>query len=500
MGVQSAPPAGPQLLTTATMGEDGIVPNLSEAGSTIAHELMEEDLQRELARNEMATRMAMEREVEAKQVKKRAEESQKQMQSMLGKYEDMKSKLAFTKDHLEETQVKITNQSKLTDKILAMKERVEAYAKKKEAVAALTEHVNIRQFLQQNQLEIVKESITEELVEGNTENTIRLQGVKVGLKEHTDRMESIKANIAKNEQTMEKREQLKVMLERQCDLEEKRTSEQNKIAQAREKLLELKMKELELQKARVERIRREQEDKKRATNDFLVQIETELVDMAEKAKAPLVAERDRMMGAIPKEGKNKGKGKKSNSNTPKVMSPAPKTPKVLSPEPEQEKGQVDAAMSKSERKEAILRRMDELDTEPAVKEEKMSEEEVRAMVEKGCKAVSGDMADMAMSEQYLRTKQAILMAKKKEEEMKVATNIATIREQEVQKMKDKVKAMQDLLTSRRNKLKLTEDILVEKSEEKKHIDKDMEKMKRRENYVEKELIDRVIFEKPAQKK
>merc|ERR1712127_450517 len=476
MGVQSAPPAGPQLLTTATMGEDGIVPNLSEAGSTIAHELMEEDLQRELAGNEMATRMAMEREVEAKQAKKRAEESQKQMQSMLGKYEDMKSKLAFTKDHLEETQVKITNQSKLTDKILAMKERVEAYAKKKEAVAALTEHVNIRQFLQQNQLEIVKESITEELVEGNTENTIRLQGVKVGLK---------------------------VMLERQCELEEKRTSEQNKIAQAREKLLELKMKELELQKARVERIRREQEDKKRATNDFLVQIETELVDMAEKAKAPLVAERDRMMGAIPKEGKNKGKGKKSNSNTPKVMSPAPKPPKVLSPEPEQEKGQVDAAMSKSERKDAILRRMDELDTEPAVKEDKMSEEEVRAMVEKvenRCKAVSGDMADMAMSEQYLRTKQAILMAKKKEEEMKVATNIATIREQEVQKMKDKVKAMQDLLTSRRNKLKLTEDILVEKSEEKKHIDKDMEKMKRRENYVEKELIDRVIFEKPAQKK
>ena len=32
------------------------------------------------------------------------------------------------------------------------------------------------------------------------------------------------------------------------------------------------------------------------------------------------------------------------------------------------------------------------------------------------------------------------------------------------------------------------------------MDKDMEKMKRRENYVEKELIDRVIFEKEPSKK
>merc|ERR1711862_135480 len=99
-------------------------------------------------------------------------------------------------------------------------------------------------------------------------------------------------------------------------------------------------------------------------------------------------------------------------------------------------------------------------------------------------------ADMAMTEQYLRTKQALLMAK-----MKEAANIAAIREQEVQKMRDKVKCMQDLLASRKAKLKITEEILVEKGDQKKHLDKDVEKMKRRESYVEKELIDRKIFEK-----
>merc|ERR1712108_55187 len=106
------------------------------------------------------------------------------------------------------------------------------------------------------------------------------------------------------------------------------------------------------------------------------------------------------------------------------------------------------------------------------------------------------MADMAMTEQYLRTKQALLMAKKKEQEMKVAA----IREQEVQKMRDKVKCMQDLLASRKQKLKITEEILVEKGDQKKHLDKDVEKMKRRESYVEKELIDRKIFEKEPTKK
>merc|ERR1711974_440259 len=186
-------------------------------------------------------------------------------------------------------------------------------------------------------------------------------------------------------------------------------------------------------------------------------------------------------------GGKKGKGKKSKGNTPKVMSPEPKTPKVMSPEPaEEEKGQLDAAMPKSERKE-----------------ENMTEEEVKQMVENvegKCKTVKSDMADTAMTEQYLRTKQALLMAKKKEQEMKVAANIAAIREQEVQKMRDKVKCMQDLLASRKQKLKITEEILVEKGDQKKHLDKDVEKMKRRESFVEKELIDRKIFEKEPTKK
>ena len=372
----------------------------------------------------------------------------------MAKYEAMKAKLDATKGSLDEKRQQITNQAALTEKITAMKERVEQYAAKKEAVSALSEHVAIRQVLQQNKLDVVNEELDQE--DDNTANAARLGQVKTGLKEHTERMQILQRNMQKNAETMAKREQLKEMLEKQVLLEEKRTAEQNKIAAAREKLLEMKMRELELQKAKMERTKREQEERKRATNDFMAGVEAELEEMEAKAKAPLLAEREKQLGAVPKQGK-KGKGKKSKGNTPKVMSPEPKTPKVQSPEPktpkvmspepaEKEKGQLDAAMPKSERKEAIIKRMEQMEKEQVKREkEKMTEEEVKKMVENvegKCKTVKSDMADMAMTEQYLRTKQALLMAKKKEQEMKVAANIAAIREQEVQKMRDKVKCMQ----------------------------------------------------------
>merc|ERR1712129_52799 len=98
----------------------------------------------------------------------------------------------------------------------------------------------------------------------------------------------------------------------------------------REKMLEMKMKELALQKAKMARMKSDQEERKRATDDFMVTMEAKLEEMEEKVLAPLVTERDRQMalGAVPKQGKNKGKGKKSKSSTPKVMSPEPNTPKV----------------------------------------------------------------------------------------------------------------------------------------------------------------------------
>merc|ERR1712136_96920 len=126
-------------------------------------------------------------------------------------------------------------------------------------------------------------------------------------------------------------------------------------------------------------------------------------------------------------------------------------------------------------------------------EVKLTEEEVKNMVAKvedKCQNVRDDIADMAMSEQYLRTKQAMLKAKKKEQEMEIAQKMASIRETEVLKMREKVAKMQELLNSRKTELKITEEIIHEKDGAKRELDKRIEASMRRQSYVEKKMVEK----------
>merc|ERR1719250_298575 len=67
-------------------------------------------------------------------------------------------------------------------------------------------------------------------------------------------------------------------------------------------------------------------------------------------------------------------------------------------------------------------------------------------------------------------------------------------------MKEKVEHMQNLLKQRKEKLQITEEMMAEKEGEKKNIDKQIEATKRRENYVENQIMETVMFEKPPKKK
>jgi len=565
------------------MSQEGIEPAAAVNDVNIAQALMEEDLEKEISRNEAANKMALDREMAAMAARKRAEASQLQMQAMLAKYEDMRTKLDSTKKHLDDTTTRLEVQEKLTDKVIQMKARVEAYATKKEAVNALNEHVKIKQDLQIEKLEVVKESLNEESAEVTQEEKERYSKLKTDLEDNASRVGQLKTKMTEHEEVLAKKEELKKRLERAVELGEKKTAEQNRITEVREKMLELKLKELALQKARLARRKHEQEEKERATNDFFDAIDKQLDDM--NSMETNMKEENKKTGTVPKQkqNKSKGKGKKSKSSTPNVMSP-----KVMSPEPcsmpaetdtitdiESKKhnkikksplkdikvNEIDLATAEEEKDQANNSKVDTLDAhntkddkansenvdkideeknntkvdkansenvdkideekteaEALIKEQfenmtlevdttnndtKMTEEEVKATVariEGKVKNVRGDIADMAVSEQYLRTKQALLMAKKKEKEMQIAQNIAELRETEVEKMREKVKQMQELLLCKRQKLKTTEEIMEAKNEEKKAIDKQIEKTKRRENYLDNEKIDRVIFEKEPSKK
>ena len=59
---------------------------------------------------------------------------------------------------------------------------------------------------------------------------------------------------------------------------------------------------------------------------------------------------------------------------------------------------------------------------------------------------------------------------------------------------------QELLSSRKSELKITEEIIHEKDGEKENLEKRIEATRRRQSYVEKKIVEKVMFEKPEEKK
>lgn len=548
---------------------EGINPALAGTQQNIAQELMEEDLKRELERNAAATKMAMAKEQEAQEAKRRAQDAQVMMQAMLQKYEFMKNKLDGAKKDLETTSTRIQNQEEVTEKIQMMKERIEAYASRKEAVGHLQDHMNMKFDLQQNGLDFLS-NVEEE--------TARFQEIQKVEEEKATRVKAMQEMMKEREKAIEKTDKIKVMLERQLEIGDKKIAEQNRIASVREKLLELKMKELDLQKAKLARRKKEQEEKEKATEDFIAMIDKQLEHMEAnvdpitgtiprqmkldleamgdkllknnssnaKLVQPLLVEAEKKTETLNAQTKSETKEELSQLSPPqneiKDKTPVPVSvpvsetvsvpEKEVSPEPFKPKNKKNKKKNKNKNRKARSQSRSEevqspkLDPEPEPEkvspslvedvndsevketeeaEEKLSEEEVKEMVAKvegKCKNVKDNIADMAMSEQYLRTKQAMLKAKKKEQEMKIAQRMAELREEEVLKMREKVTRMQELLASRKTELKITEEIIHEKDGEKDNLDKRIEASRRRESYVEKKIVEKKCDSKqnPAKEK
>merc|ERR1719445_2245492 len=490
----------------------------------------------------------------------------------------MKSKLDNAKTALAETATKTHEKEQIIEKIQTMKERIEKYSNRKEAVDYLQDHVQMKFDHHSTGLEFLKDC---------HEENEKYQKVQQVEEEKSQRVAQLKEMMTQREKALEKNEKIKEMLERQLEIGEKRAAEQNRIASVREKLLELKIKELELQKAKLARKKKAQEEKERATDDFIAMIDKQLEDMNNSTGTPTqkkealsaILEKhfneeekkedaaiNKESGAIPKESAAV-KQKKSHKNKVESPEPAPmkeeqklKTPepkvdeKAQNPEqskaknknknnavekkekspasadvqmsqklaikeediqPEEESEKTDEKTSKDESSLTAVKTADQLKKDiadyiskskensidvlksPATVEapidKKLTEEEVKNMVaniEEKSERVRDDIADMAMSEQYLRTKQALLKAKKKEQEMQIAQRMASLREEEVIKMREKVAKMQELLKSRKTELKITEEIIHEKDGAKEELDKKIEASIRRQSYVEKKIVEK----------
>merc|ERR1711868_289590 len=220
------------------------------------------------------------------------------------------------------------------------------------------------------------------------------------------------------------------------------------------------------------------------------------VEEKSKTPEPKVEEKSK----TPEQSKSKNKKKNKNKNKNKTVENKEQSPVTEAVQvsqntevktvktAEQIKKDIAEYLKKSKETPIVAPRPVE-----AVTDKKLTEEEVKNMVaniEEKSERVRDDIADMAMSEQYLRTKQALLKAKKKEQEMQIAQRMASLRETEVIKMREKVAKMQELLKSRKTELQITEEIIHEKDGAKADLEKKIEASIRRQSYVEKKIVEK----------
>jgi len=120
-------------------------------------------------------------------------------------------------------------------------------------------------------------------------------------------------------------------------------------------------------------------------------------------------------------------------------------------------------------------------------------------LEAKCAGVREELGRMALSEQYMRTKQAQLRCRKKEMEAREATIKAELREKEAYDMREKVHGMMKLLAERRNKLKVTENVIVKKGNVVDNVNKILNQKEIRIKQKEKQKDELLAFGKKPPK-
>jgi len=126
-------------------------------------------------------------------------------------------------------------------------------------------------------------------------------------------------------------------------------------------------------------------------------------------------------------------------------------------------------------------------------------EETVHSLEAKCAGVREELGRMALSEQYMRTKQAQLKAKRKEKEAEEAAKRAAQKEKEAAEMRLKVSNMMKLLAERKNKLKSTENVIEKKEVVVEKVTKLLNSKQRKETHVTKQKEELLAFDKAAKK-
>jgi len=431
------------------------------------------ELAREEARNAEAIRMVKEKELQALAAKDRAADSQRRMQDMMVRYEEMKQKLEWTRLTLEHTASQINqNDIKRAQQIQATVSRLKEKA----------EHCS---------------GILKRKRERDGANASSY------IAENNEDAEQFGADTGNSLTEVEKK--LLLLCQSQTSLSTNETKDENQTSSSQND------------------IRTSDEENltsSHAANDdtSLTDAERMLLVMCQKEKSENKMENENIVDNIATKIEEKESSTAVNSNETSEDTVAPKVEDcnvvTETKNLDHELGNRNLSQDIKESETAVIT-VDALDTIEVVepndsinikhehnvdveefdlKEVTKDLKETVTNIEAKCAGVRDELGQMAMSEQYMRTKQAQLLAKRKEKEAEKALEAAAIKELEAQKMREKVANMMKLLEERKNKLKQTENVLDKRANVVDKVNKVLDSKLRKADFVQKQRDECLAFD------
>jgi len=441
------------------------------AGSSqdIPEEMMAE-LKKEIARNLEATKLVKQREIEATYARDRAADSQRRMQEMMVKYEEMKNKLEWTRLTLAETHSRLEHHNS------ARSERI------KQSVTQLKEKADI---------------CTQKLNQRATEEvTAVTAGVPAAVALSSDDAGGL---------TDAERMLLQLCQEQMIKDQEDKSddvTDNNDVTDENDVTGDV------AEPSALDDVIVPEPPTKPKSKDYaktVLDLQMKLVSTSKRSPPPAESATVAQPEPVSLE-----------EEKPQLVNPEEEKPQLVNPEEEKPQPEVtETAVPSSHDHEAVTTAAAQAVNSCSKQEEAATadsscegeEEEITmdlsetvSKMQAKCASVREELGQMAMSEQYMRTKQAQLLAKTREREAQLAMELAAEKEKEAQAMRKKVTDMMKLLEERRNKLKMTEVVLEKKSVVVEKVHKILDSKERRANFVEKQHAECLAFDKKVNKK
>jgi hypothetical protein len=436
------------------------------------------ELAREEARNAEAIRMVKEKELQALAAKDRAADSQRRMQDMMVRYEEMKQKLEWTRLTLEHTASQINqNDIKRAQQIQATVSRLKEKAEHCSGILKRKRERDGLNAISENQ----EDTDAFGADTGNSLTEVEKKLFRMLSQTTLSPQETLECK-AKYENEGSSAHDIASVSTQPSDIPNDHAHNDSSLTDAEKMLL------LMCQNEKSEKMEEKEnvEDISVNNNASMPQIknnqpETSKDTSADDLTSETVA--SKLVGEEKKEFDHE-EGNKDLNNDIKESDSA-----VITVDALDTIEYVEPKVNTAEKEEGSVE-AEEFDLKEVTKDLK----ETVTNIEAKCAGVRDELGQMAMSEQYMRTKQAQLLAKRKEKEAEKALEAASIKELEAQQMRQKVANMMKLLEERKNKLKQSEDVLDKRANLVDKVNKVLDSKLRKADFVQKQRDECLAFD------